>query len=193
MGRQRWVPAANEVDTLIMFSALLSVPILRQEGDQMWADPSSSHGWRVGRGTPTWQEAEPVWGSPKAPDSPALRARRNSCHSQPRHREDSMGGGRFVGWRSWTLSESIVWISAVGRCKETWGSRVLEGSGTGMSKALPSYLSQTFIKTVGAQVSHQEGDLRLWSHSQPSAWLWVACVRSFGSTQGTPRLFKINH
>lgn len=107
MGRQRWVPAANEVDTLIMFSAPLSIPILRQEGDQTWADPSSSHGWRVGRGTPTWQEAEPVWGSPKAPDSPTPRARRNSCHSQPRHREDNMEGGCFVGWRRWT--GSLLW------------------------------------------------------------------------------------
>lgn len=55
-----------DVDILIIFSAPLGIPGLRQECDETLADPFSSCGWRTGRGSWTWQKPQPVQGSPKA-------------------------------------------------------------------------------------------------------------------------------
>lgn len=98
--------------------------------------------------------------------------------------ESSMWGSHFVGWRRWTS----VWEHHLICCGLVWGELRLQsprGLVVGMSKAPPSDLSKTFLRTVAIQVSHQERCLRLWSRSQPTRWLWVAQIWLFWSTQGT--------
>lgn len=93
----------------------------------------------------------------------------------------SFCGLEKLDWSPRASSGSLLWASV----RRAEAARLLGGSVTGMSKALTLYLSKTFLKTVAAQVSHQESHLRLWSHSQPSHCLWAAQVQSSGSTQGT--------